>query len=185
MIQVASQGLGKAMIAKNVAHHAMLQGVQVLCVTSTDLLLDLGGQETSRMQERRLRQDVEPGLLCIKAVDYLAYDNRVSDLLFQVVSRRYERRSIPLTTNLASKDCNTVFPNVTCATALIDRLIHHVETISTMGKSYRRHEQVQFPTRLCRHARHVRRLITPASLRCVFAWSCAPRLGTYRALHGG
>jgi hypothetical protein len=55
VILVASQGLGKAMIAKNVAHHAMLQGAQVLYVTATDRLLDLGGQETSRMLERRLR----------------------------------------------------------------------------------------------------------------------------------
>jgi len=83
---------------------------------------------------------VEPRLLCIDEVGYLAYDNRAADLLFQVVSRRYERRSILLTTNLAFKDWGTVFPNATCATALIDRLIHHVDIITITGESYRRRE---------------------------------------------
>ena len=63
VILVASQGLGKTMIAKNVAHQAVLRGAQVLYVTAADLLLDLGGQETSRMLERRLRHYVEPRLL--------------------------------------------------------------------------------------------------------------------------
>jgi DNA replication protein DnaC len=140
VILVAAQGLGKTMIAKNIAHQAVLRGAQVLYVTAADLLLDLGGQETSRMLERRLRHYVEPRLLCIDEVGYLTYDNRAADLLFQVVSRRYERRSILLTTNLAFKHWDTVFPNATCATALIDRLLHHVEIISITGESYRRRE---------------------------------------------
>jgi DNA replication protein DnaC len=140
VILVAAQGLGKTMLAKNVAHQAVLRGAHVLYVTAADLLLDLGGQETSRTLERRLRHYVEPRLLCIDEVGYLAYDNRAADLLFQVVSRRYERRSILLTTNLAFKDWGTVFPNATCATALIDRLIHHVEIIPITGESYRRRE---------------------------------------------
>ena len=140
VILVAAQGLGKTMIAKNVAHQAVLRGAQVLYVTAADLLLDLGGQETSRLLERRLRHYAEPRLLCIDEVGYLTYDNRAADLLFQVVTRRYERRSILLTTNLAFKDWGTVFPNATCATALIDRLIHHVEIITITGESYRRRE---------------------------------------------
>lgn len=140
VILVAAQGLGKTMIAKNVAHQAVLRGAQVLYVTAADLLLDLGSQETSRLLERRLRHYAEPRLLCIDEVGYLTYDNRAADLLFQVVTRRYERRSILLTTNLAFKDWGTVFPNATCATALIDRLIHHVEIITITGDSYRRRE---------------------------------------------
>ena len=57
-----------------------------------------------------------------------------------MVSRRYERRSILLTTNLAFKHWDTTFPNAPCATALIDRLIHHVEIISITGERYRRRE---------------------------------------------
>ncbi len=140
VILAAAQGLGKTMLAKNVAHQAVLRGAHVLYVTAADLLLDLGGQETTRTLERRLRHYVEPRLLVIDEVGYLTYDNRAADLLFQVVSRRYERRSILLTTNLAFKDWGTIFPNAACVTALIDRLTHHAEIITIAGESYRRRE---------------------------------------------
>jgi DNA replication protein DnaC len=140
VILAAAQGLGKTMLAKNIAHQAVLHGAQVLYVTAADLLLDLGGQETSRALERRLRHYVEPRLLAIDEVGYLTYDNRAADLLFQVVSRRYEWRSILLTTNLAFKDWGTIFPNAACVTALIDRLTHHAEIITIAGESYRRRE---------------------------------------------
>jgi len=140
VILAAAQGLGKTMLAKNVAQQAVLRGYHVLCVTAADLLLDLGGQETTRTLERRLRHYVEPRLLCIDELGYLTFDNRAADLLFQVVSRRYERRSILLTTNLAFKDWGTIFPNAACVTALIDRLTHHAEIITITGESYRRRE---------------------------------------------
>jgi len=76
----------------------------------------------------------------VDEVGYLAFDNRNADLLFQVVSRRYERKSLVLTTNLAFKNWPTVFPNATCATALIDRVIHHADVIGIEGKSYRLRE---------------------------------------------
>jgi hypothetical protein len=74
---------------------------------------------------------------------------------------------------------------IACTTALIDRRVQHAETLSIVGKSDGRHEQVWFPTLLCRRALHVRRLITFVSLRRVFTWSYARQVGTYRALHGG
>jgi DNA replication protein DnaC len=140
VILAAAQGLGKTLLAKNIAHQAVLRGAHVLYVTAADLLLDLGGQETARTLERRLRHYAEPRLLAIDEVGYLTYDNRAADLLFQVVSRRYERRSILLTTNLAFKEWGTIFPNAACVTALIDRLTHHAEIISITGESYRRRE---------------------------------------------
>jgi len=140
VVLAAAQGLGKTMIAKNVAHQAVLRGAHVLCVTAADLLLDLGGQETTRTLERRLRHYVEPRLLCIDELGYLTYDNRAADLLFQVVSRRYERRSILVTTNLAFKERGTIFPNAACVTTLLDRLTHHAEIIPITGESYRRRE---------------------------------------------
>lgn len=140
VILAAAQGLGKTMLAKNIAHQAVLQGHSVLCVTAADLLLDLGGQETARALERRLRHYAEPRLLAIDELGYLTYDNRAADLLFQVVNRRYERRSLLVTTNLAFKDWGTIFPNAACVTALIDRLTHHAEIITIAGESYRRRE---------------------------------------------
>lgn len=140
IVLVAPQGLGKTMIAQNIAHQAILAGHSVLFTTAAQMLLDLGGQESSRSLERRLRHYAKQSLLVVDEVGYLAFDNRNADLLFQVVSRRYERKSLVLTTNLAFKDWPTIFPNATCATALIDRVIHHADVISIEGKSYRLRE---------------------------------------------
>jgi DNA replication protein DnaC len=140
VVLVASQGLGKTMLSKNLLHQAVLAGHSALFITASDLLLDLNGQETSRALERRLRAYARPQLLAIDEIGYLAYDAHAADLLFQVISRRYEQRSIVVTTNLLFKQWDTVFPNAACAVALIDRLTHHAEIIPIEGESYRKRE---------------------------------------------
>ncbi|MCG5052848.1 MAG: ATP-binding protein [Myxococcales bacterium] len=140
LILVAPQGLGKTMIAKNVAHQAILHGHSVLSVTAAELLMDLSSQDSPRGLDRRLRHYAQPALLVCDELGYLSYDNRNADLLFQVVSRRYENKSILLTTNLPFSDWPSIFPNATCAIALIDRIIHHADIIPIEGDSFRRRE---------------------------------------------
>ncbi len=141
VVLVANQGLGKTMIAQNIALAAVQAGHSVLFTTAAQMLLDLGGQESSRGLDQRLRHYCNrTGQLVIDEIGYLSYDNRNADLLFQVVSRRYEKRSVVLTTNLTFSDWPTVFPNAACTTALIDRLVHHTEIITIEGKSYRTRE---------------------------------------------
>ncbi len=140
VVLVANQGLGKSMIAKNLAYQAILAGKSALFVTASDLLLDLGKQDTGRALERRIKYYCTPHLLVIDELGYLSYDNHAADLIFQIVTRRYERRPLVLTTNLAFSDWTTVFPNAACATALIDRLTHHAEIITMEGESYRKRE---------------------------------------------
>lgn len=140
VVLVGAQGLGKTMLAKNVAHEAILKGRSALFTTAADLLLDLSGQETARALDRRLRHYLRPHLLVIDEIGYLAYDAHAADLLFQVVSRRYEQRSLLVTTNLPFKHWATIFPNASCAVALVDRLTHHAEIISFEGDSYRRRQ---------------------------------------------
>lgn len=140
VVLAAPQGLGKSMIAQNLAHQAVLKGHSVLFVTAAQLLLDLGSQESSRSLDRRLKHYAKVSLLVLDELGYLAFDNRNADLLFQVVSRRYEKKSLVLTTNLAFSDWPTVFPNATCVTALIDRVIHHADIIAIEGESYRLRE---------------------------------------------
>ena len=137
VVLVAPQGLGKTMIAQNIAHQAVLAGQSVQFLTAAQLLLDLGAQESARALDNRLKHYAKVGLLVVDEVGYLAFDNRNADLLFQVVSRRYEKKSLVLTTNLAFNDWPSVFPNATCATALIDRIVHHADVIAIEGKSYR------------------------------------------------
>jgi DNA replication protein DnaC len=140
VVLVGAQGLGKTMIAKNTVHQAILQGHSALFTTAADLLLDLNGQETARGLDRRLRHYTRPSLLCIDEIGYLAYDAHAADLLFQIVTRRYEQKSIILTTNLAFRDWHTIFPNASCAVGLIDRLTHHAAIVKITGDSYRLRE---------------------------------------------
>lgn len=140
IVLVAPQGLGKTMLARNIANQAVLAGHSVLFVTAAELLLDLAAQDSARALERRFRHYCRPTLLCVDEIGYLSYDARNADLLFQIVSRRYEHKSIVMTTNLAFSDWPTIFPNATCATALIDRTVHHADVIAIEGDSYRRRE---------------------------------------------
>ena len=128
------------MIAQNLAHQAILDGHGVLFITAAQLLLDLAAQESARALERRLKHYARVGLLILDEIGFLAFDNRNADLLFQVVSRRYEKKSLVLTTNLAFRDWPTIFPNATCATALVERVIHHADVINLQGDSYRARE---------------------------------------------
>ena len=142
LILVAAQGIGKTMLARNIAHAAVLQGHSALFIEASRMLLDLGAQDSARSLERRLRHYAKPALLCVDEVGYLSYDARAADLLFEVVSRRYEKKSVVITSNLAFKDWPTIFPNASCVTALIDRLTHHADICLLEGQSYRRREAV-------------------------------------------
>lgn len=140
LVLIAPQGLGKTMIAQNVAYSAVLAGHSVLFLTAAQLLLDLCAQESARALDRKLRHYSNVALLAIDEIGYLSYDSRNADLLFQIISRRYERKSLVLTTNLAFSQWPGIFPNATSATALIDRVIHHAEIIPIEGESYRKRE---------------------------------------------
>jgi DNA replication protein DnaC len=140
VVLVAAQGMGKTMIAQNIAHAAVLAGHKARFISTADLLLDLASQDSARKLDLRLKHWASVPLLVLDELGYLSYDARNADLLFQVISRRYERRSLVLTTNMAFKEWPSIFPNSACTTALIDRIIHHASVITIKGKSYRLRE---------------------------------------------
>ena len=88
VVLVAPQGLGKTMLAQNIAHAAVLAGHHVLFKTAAELLLDLGAQESARSLGRRLNHYATRGLFVIDEIGYLSYDARAADIVFHVVSRR-------------------------------------------------------------------------------------------------
>lgn len=140
VVLVAAQGLGKTMIAQNIAHQAILHGHSVLFVTAAQVLLDLRAQESARALERRLKYYARVGLLVMDEIGYLAFDAANADLLFQVITMRYEKKSLVLTTNLAFSEWPSIFPSATSAIALIDRIVHHADVIPIEGKSWRLRE---------------------------------------------
>ncbi|WP_437675806.1 ATP-binding protein [Sorangium sp. So ce131] len=130
--------VGKTMILKNVAHQAVVRGHTVRFSTASDMLADLAAQESSAALARRLRRYTVPALLCIDEVGYLSYDSRYADLLFEVVTRRYDaQKPILLSTNKAFADWGQVFPHAACVVTLVDRLVHRAEVIEIEAESYR------------------------------------------------
>ncbi|AUX41724.1 ATPase AAA [Sorangium cellulosum] len=141
VVLLGPNGVGKTMLLKNLASRALHAGYPVLVRSASDLLADLAGQESSVARARRLRAYVQPAILCIDEVGYLSYDTRHADLLFEVVTRRYERnKSIVLTTNKPFAEWPTVFPNAACVVTLVDRLLHRAELVAIEGDSYRLRE---------------------------------------------
>jgi len=136
LIMVGTNGLGKTMITKNIAHAAVLAGHSVLFRTAAELLEDLQ-VDSPELRRRRLAYYGRPSLLCIDEVGYLSYDNHAADLLYEVVNRRYEQKSLIVTTNRGFKEWNQVFPNATCIATLLDRLTHHADVTKIEGDSYR------------------------------------------------
>jgi DNA replication protein DnaC len=144
---IGTNGLGKTMIARNIAHQAALAGFSVLCTTAAELIEDLRSCSPETLR-RRLARYTRPHLLAIDEVGYLSYDSHAADLLYRVIDRRYERpgakdlqgRSVLITSNLAFRDWNTVFPNATSIATLLDKLTHHADVTLIEGESYRVHE---------------------------------------------
>jgi DNA replication protein DnaC len=141
VVILGPNGVGKTMILRNLAHRALHDGRSVVVRTASDLLADLAKQESTVARTRRLEAYVRPHLLCIDEVGYLSYDARHADLLFEVVTRRHEKkRSIVLTTNKAFAEWPTTFPNAACVVALVDRLINRADIVVIDGESYRLRE---------------------------------------------
>src|SRR5580658_2132732 len=142
LILVGRNGLGKTMIAQNIAHAAVLAGHTVLFRSAAALLEELHRQSPEG-RRRKLRGYANVGLLCIDEVGYLSFDDKAADLLYEVINRRYERRSVIVTTNRPFKEWNEVFPNAACIATLLDRLLHHADVTVIEGNSYRVRESEQ------------------------------------------
>ena len=140
LVLLGANGVGKTMIAKNLAYQAALAGHSVLFTTAAELLDDLRAEVAHATFRRKLAKYASPNVLVVDEVGYLAYDHHAADLLYKVVDRRYEKKSIVLTTNLAFRDWNTVFPNATSIATLLDKLTHHADVTLIEGDSYRVHE---------------------------------------------
>src|SRR6202050_4495586 len=137
VVLVGPNGVGKSTLARNVAYQALIHGHTVLFTSAGQLLGDLASLDSDSALRRRLHHYARPSLLVVDEVGYLSYSNRHADLLFELVSRRYEHKSTVVTTNRPFAEWREVFPNATCVVSLVDRLVHHAEILAIEGESYR------------------------------------------------
>ena len=139
-------GLGKSHLACELGHAACLAGHSVLFTTAVDIINTLTAAQAAYRLKAELKRLLTPHILCIDEVGYLPIDKTGADLLFQVISQRYERGSIVLTTNQPYKHWPKVFNNdSTLTSAVLDRLLHHATTVVIEGRSYRMKDQIEAP----------------------------------------
>lgn len=143
VILLGNNGVGKSTIAQNLAWQAAVQGHSVLFINAAEMLNGLAAEEGDSALKRKLKRYANPQLLVIDEVGYLSYGVRHADLLFQIISQRYEQKSTIVTTNRPFSEWGEVFPNAACVVALVDKLIHHSEVIAIEGKSYRMKEATE------------------------------------------
>jgi DNA replication protein DnaC len=137
IILCGPNGVGKSTIARNIAYQSVIRGFTVLFTTAGQMLNDLASQDGDNALRRRIKYYVHPELLCIDEVGYLSYSNRHADLLFEIISRRYQVKPTIVTTNKPFTEWNELFPNASCVVSLIDRLVHNSEIISIEADSFR------------------------------------------------
>jgi len=143
-ILLGGVGLGKTHLATALGYEACLRGYSVLFTTAVDVINSLSADQTAGQLKNGLKKYLKPSLLILDELGYLPIDKRGADLLFQIISKRYENGAILLTSNRAYKDWPKIFNNdATLTSAILDRLLHHADTVVIEGKSYRMKEQVE------------------------------------------
>jgi DNA replication protein DnaC len=137
IILCGPNGVGKTMIVKNIAYKAIMDGRSALFTSAGSMLNNLASQDGDYALRRRLRYYNKPDLLVVDEVGYLSYSTRHADLLFEIVNRRYDEKSIVVTTNKPFGEWNAIFPSASCVVSLIDRLVHNSEILNIEADSYR------------------------------------------------
>lgn len=139
IILVGTNGLGKTMIAQNLAYQAVMRGYSTQVVKASAMLNSLA-QCGDGQRKNLLGKLCRIPLLFVDEVGYMSYSNKYADLLYEVISGRYEKRPTIVTTNTAFRFWGEIFPNAACVVTLVDQLVHHSEIVTIEGESWRHHE---------------------------------------------
>jgi DNA replication protein DnaC len=131
-------GVGKTTLAQNLGQRALEKGHTVRFSTLPAALADLLRQESIPATERRLKRYTNPDLLILDELGYVPSDSRAADLFFNIISRRHEKRSVAISTNLGFKQWGTVFEDASCLGALIDRFAQHCHVVDIDAESWRK-----------------------------------------------
>jgi len=143
VVLISGTGLGKSHIMTALGLAACLRGHSVLFTGAIDIINTLAAYQSTGGLKKAMARYLTPKLLCIDELGYLPIDKFGADCLFQIISHRYEAGATAITTNRVYKQWPVIFNNDSVLTsALLDRLLHHAETVRIEGRSYRTKDQV-------------------------------------------
>jgi len=134
-------GVGKTHLAVALGREAVVQGYPVLFSTAVNLVASLSKAALENRLEERLTHFAKPKLLIVDELGYLPFEKDAAHLFFQLVSRRYERCAMLITTNRSIGEWGDIFGDTVIATAILDRILHHSHVITIRGESYRLREK--------------------------------------------
>jgi len=144
IVFIGGVGLGKSHLSIALGLAACHQGHSVLFTSAIDVINTLAGAQAAGRLKFELRKYIRPRVLILDEIGYLPIDKTGADLLFQIISQRYEHGSTIITTNRVYKKWAEIFNNdSTLTSAVLDRLLHHAETVTIEGRSYRMKDQLQ------------------------------------------
>lgn len=144
IIFIGTVGLGKSHLAVALGYHACLQGKSVLFTSAIDIVNTLTSAQNAGRLKIELKKYLRPSILIVDELGYLPVNKKGADLLFQVISHRYEQGSIMLTTNKKFKKWPEIFDNdSTLTSAVLDRLLHHADSVLIEGPSYRMKDRIE------------------------------------------
>jgi DNA replication protein DnaC len=144
LIFLGGVGLGKTHLATALGYAACLQGYAVLFASAIDVINTLAAARRAGRLKAELKKYTKPALLILDELGYLPIDKTGADLLFQVISLRYEQGALIITSNRAFKEWPMIFNHdSTLTSAVLDRLLHHADTIIIEGKSFRMKDQLE------------------------------------------
>ena len=144
VVFISGTGLGKSHLMSALGHAACLRGHSVLFTGAIDIINSLTAAHAAGSIKRALNHYIKPRVLCIDELGYLPIDKFGADCLFQIISHRYERGATMITTNRVYKQWASIFDkDAVLTSALLDRLLHHAETVLIEGKSYRSKDQIE------------------------------------------
>jgi DNA replication protein DnaC len=137
VLLIGPPGVGKSHLVQAIGHHVIRMGYTVLYRSIFDLVRDLMEDQALGDNHRALSRFLKPDLLIVDDMGLKELPRKSGEYLFEIIMRRYEKRSTMMTSNRPIEEWGKLIGDVPSATAILDRFLHHAEIINITGRSYR------------------------------------------------